>query len=128
MAHDYRILFTFPPGAEQGGIPTNVTTITAGPDGLLYGIYVTGGSNSPPSQGTLFRIARDGSAFQILGNVTSPASPLSFGANGQLFGITFSTLYRLNPDGSAFQTLVNFPPPSFGTRASRRWLCTRATA
>ena len=54
---DYRILFTFPPGAEQGGIPTNVTTITAGPDGLLYGIYVTGGSNSPPSQGTLFRIA-----------------------------------------------------------------------
>ena len=52
---DYRIHFTFPPGAEQGGIPTNVTTITASPDGLLYGIYVTGGSNAPPSHGTLCR-------------------------------------------------------------------------
>lgn len=112
---DYRIHFTFPPGAEQGGVATSVTTITAGPDGLIYGIYVTGGSNAPPSQGTLFRIARDGSAFRILGNVVSPSSPLSFGSKGQLFGITFSTLYRLNPDGSAFQTLVNFPPPSFGT-------------
>ena len=82
---------------------------------MIYGIYVTGGSNSPPSQGTLFRIARDGNGFQILGNVVSPSSPLSFGVKGQLFGLTFSTLYRLNPDGSNFQTLVNFPPPNSGT-------------
>src|SRR5205814_7375201 len=50
---DYRVLFTFPPGAEQGGIATNVSSLTAGPNGMIYGIYVTGGSNSPPSQGTL---------------------------------------------------------------------------
>lgn len=112
---NYRVLFTFPPGAEQGGIPTNVSSLTAGPGGMIYGIYVTGGSNSPPSQGTLFRIGRDGNGFQILGNVVSPSSPLSFAANGQLFGLTFSTLYRLNPDGSNFQTLVNFPPGNTGS-------------
>jgi uncharacterized repeat protein (TIGR03803 family) len=112
---DYRILFTFPAGAEQGGIPTNVSSLTDGPDGFLYGIYVTGGSNSPPSHGTLFRLLRDGNGFQILGKVVSPSSPLSFGMKGQLFGLTFSTLYRLGTDGSNFQTLVTFPATGPGT-------------
>ena len=38
---DYRVHFTFPPGAEQTGSGTNVASLTAGPDGLLYGIYMT---------------------------------------------------------------------------------------
>lgn len=111
---DYQIVFTFPAGAEQGGIPTNVSSLTAGPDGLIYGIYITGGSSSPPSHGTLFRVGRNGTGYQELTTLVSASSPLSFGAKGQLFGLTFSTLYRLNPDGSNFQTLVNFPPSSFG--------------
>jgi uncharacterized repeat protein (TIGR03803 family) len=111
---DYHVLFTFPPGAEQGGVPENVSSLTAGQDGLVYGIYVTGGPNSPPSQGTLFRIGRDGNGFQILTTVVSPSSPLSYGATGDLFGLTLSTLYRLSPDGGNFHTIANFPPGQVG--------------
>lgn len=112
---DYRLLFTFPPGAEQGGVFGRINWLRAGPDGVLYGIYVTGGSNTPPSTGTVFRIARDGSGFQILGTVLNPSSPLTFGAGGQLFGTTFDTVYRLETNGTGFQTLVTLPLPAFGS-------------
>ncbi len=112
---DYRILFTFPPGAEAGGRATNVPSLTSGLDGLLYGIYMTTNSNMSPAIGTMFRIARDGSGFQILAaDMLSPSSPVSFGAHGNLYGVTDSTVYRLQSDGGNFQTIHTFPPLQFG--------------
>ena len=112
---DYRILFTFPPGAEQGGNIATVNSLTAGPDGLIYGVYMTGGSGGGTPMGTLFRIARDGTGYEEFITLANASSPLSFGAGGQMFGETFETVYRLNPDGSGFETIHTFPPPPFGT-------------
>lgn len=114
---DYRTHFTFPAGAEQGGVFATYNSLAEGPDGLLYGIYVTGGTNAPPSTGNLFRIARDGSGFQSLGSVSDPTSRLSFGAAGQLFGTTGSTVYRLERDGSGFIAIHTFAPPPPSTSA-----------
>ncbi len=111
---DYRVLFTFPPGAEEGGGFTVENSLTAGPDGLIYGVYLTGGTGGD-FLGTLFRIGRDGAGYEELIDLTNASSRVSFGANGQLFGMTFDSVYRMNPDGTDFQTLTTFPPPPFGT-------------
>ena len=111
---DYRILFTFPPGAEQGGGFETVSSLTAGPDDLIYGIYMTGGPGGGTPVGTVFRIDREGNGYQQLMTIPESSSPLSFGATGQMFGLTFSSVYRLNPDGTGFQTLKQFPPLPFG--------------
>src|SRR6478672_2840056 len=82
---DYRIVFTFPPGAEQGGGFESVSSLTPGPDGLIYGIYMTSGPGGGTPMGTLFRLGRDGNGYQELMTIANSSSPLSFGANGQLF-------------------------------------------
>ncbi|MBS0659576.1 MAG: hypothetical protein JSR82_15140 [Verrucomicrobia bacterium] len=110
---DFRKHFTFPPGAETGG-PFHLTnSLSPGADGLLYGVYHVGPSTSPEAQSNIFRIARDGSGFQALGQLTNITSPISFDATGRLFGTTESTVFRLQPDGSGFVTLFDFPPPAF---------------
>jgi uncharacterized repeat protein (TIGR03803 family) len=111
---DYRIHFTFRPGAEEGGGFEPVNSLTAGPDGLIYGVYMTGGSSGGTPMGTLFRIARDGTGYEELITLANASSPVSFGTNGKLIGLTFDSVYSVNPDGSDFQTLHSFPPTTFG--------------
>ena len=100
-----------------------------GSDGYLYGIARQGGSNGT---GTIFRLSRDGTAFELLhefGPITSepgapiatnddghsPAGSLMEGADGYLYGTAFGggengrgTVFRLRHDGSGFQVVHAF--------------------
>lgn len=112
---DFRRHFVFPAGAESGG-PFHLTnSLSAGPDGLLYGVYHVGLQTSPTATGQIFRLARDGSGFQLLAQATNISGPLSFDGVGRLYGTTETTVFRLQADGSDFVTLKDFPPPAFGT-------------
>ena len=84
--------------------------LTQGADGLYYGAAREGGSNN---SGAVFRIARDGTSFQVLTNfpgTSSGANPeggLVQARNGFFYGTTYSggangygTLYQLTPDGN----------------------------
>lgn len=90
-----------------GALPLG--TLVEGADGLLYGTTFYGGEYGT---GTVYRIARDGSLFQMIhsfgpgiapgGNY--PYSGLTVGSDGALYGTTFSggtvgfgVVYRLIP-------------------------------
>ena len=97
-------------------------------DGFLYGVARTGGENGT---GTVFKIARDGTGFEVLhvfGEITSdeddPLTKNADGAyplgslvenNGFLYGTTSrggpqgrGTVFQVRADGSAFTTLYVF--------------------
>jgi uncharacterized repeat protein (TIGR03803 family) len=101
-------------------------------DGFLYGVTPAGGANGT---GTIFRMRRDGTDFQVLhafaginyftGFTKSfthdgafPSSSLLLDIDsGYLYGVTRyggdsgnGTVYRLQPDGTGFQTIYSFEP------------------
>lgn len=90
-----------------------------GSDGLLYGTSSAGGS---AGQGTVFRIAKDGSGFAILKAFgaspvegSRPVAALLQASDGALYGTTeeggqlgMGTLFRVSTDGSGFATLKSF--------------------
>jgi uncharacterized repeat protein (TIGR03803 family) len=104
------------------GFPPSAPLIQ-GSDGKLYGTTSYGGTNS---NGTVFRINKDGSDYTILHNFSDPASDGWFGeglvqgADGALYGTTFyggtpvssgtgyGIVYKINPDGSSYQVLHRF--------------------
>ncbi|HSQ68865.1 MAG TPA: choice-of-anchor tandem repeat GloVer-containing protein [Steroidobacteraceae bacterium] len=133
----FTTLYTFAPTTGSNSItglinPDGVypdTELIEGSDGYLYGAAQQGGRNGT---GTIFRLSRDGSAFDLLhefGPITSdpdadiatnddghsPAGSLLEGADGYLYGTAFGggengrgTVFRLRHDGSGFQVVYAF--------------------
>lgn len=96
----------------NGAYP-EVRLLEAG-DGKLYGTSSGGGSND---YGTVFRLNKDGSGFELLRmfggtNGANPEAGLLLASDGFLYGTTYSggasnlgAIYRLNLDGSGFAVL-----------------------
>jgi uncharacterized repeat protein (TIGR03803 family) len=106
------------------------TELVEGFDGLLYGVTRAGGANGT---GVVFKVARDGTSFQLLhafGAITSaanaapvlnddgisPTAPLLLGADNYLYGTTSrggtagsGTIFRLRLDGTGFELLRTLP-------------------
>lgn len=110
---DFRALFDFPAGAEEGGGFGLVNWLRPGPDGRLYGLYQTGSINGA-HVGHFFRIDLTGGNFQPLGTALDVTSPLSFGADGRLYGTTSGSVFRMEADGTGFTTLRQLPTTQFG--------------
>jgi uncharacterized repeat protein (TIGR03803 family) len=114
----------------QGAFP--MAELIEGADGYLYGTTSAGGPNGT---GAVYRVSRDGTAFQTLhtfgaialdtaGKVVTPittpdgmtpSGPLVLGADGYLYGTAGygganarGTIFRLRTDGTGFQLLHTF--------------------
>ena len=95
------------------------STLVEGTDGGLYGTTAGGGVTNG---GIVFRLNKDGSAYQVLWSFGetfddggSPVSGLFSTADGRLFGTTFSgggsdsgTLFSLREDGTRYTSLWSF--------------------
>lgn len=101
-----------------------------GSDGALYGTTYSGGQREDFTliQGTLFRIAKDGSDYKVLhefeqyhADGSSPYGPLVEGSDGVLYGTTregglrtvrhpegLGTIFRINKDGTEHRVLHLF--------------------
>ncbi len=115
---NYRLLWSFQNGRD-GSNPT--APLLEASDGLLYGTAKNGGFGD---NGTLFRINKHGTAFEVVklflgvgGEGAHPTAAAIEGRDGALYGTTQDggsgqngTVYKVNKDGTGFQTLVSFPP------------------
>jgi uncharacterized repeat protein (TIGR03803 family) len=104
--------FVIGPSSPEGEV------LDAG-DGYLYGTTFQGGANS---SGTVYRIKKDGSSFDVIHSFDSncfsgcfPQAGLILAADGFLYGTTASggasgvgTLFRVRPDGSSFRPIHEF--------------------
>ena len=98
--------------------------LVEGADGYLYGTTSLSAANN---DGTVFKVAKDGSGFAVLhvfsgttsGSVNSdgarPYTGLAFGPDGALYGTTYTggsggygTVFRVTTDGSSFSVLHSF--------------------
>jgi uncharacterized repeat protein (TIGR03803 family) len=97
---------------------TSPLTLTAGPDGTIYGGTTSGGQYQ---QGVIFKCSADGSGYtilhQIIGGSNDGARPNSMrvGPDGALYGTLQvqgksgnGAVYRISPDGSDFKILRGF--------------------
>jgi uncharacterized repeat protein (TIGR03803 family) len=88
------------------------TGLVQGPDNMLYGTTLYGGSGGGgEGKGTIFRIALDGSNFSIIHNFSgadgeNPEGQLIVGSDGELYGTTLmggssnrGTIYRISTGG-----------------------------
>jgi uncharacterized repeat protein (TIGR03803 family) len=106
-AGDFTVLYTFEPG--QGSTYPNgqdPVQLVEGPDGMLYGATGVGGANNA---GTVFRLSRDGSGFQLLhsfcptcGDAYDPLGIVA-GSDGAVYGATFYADYPKCECGSIFR-------------------------
>jgi len=110
------------PASTDGWDPRD--TLTEGPGGMIYGTTAHGGT---AGGGTLFRIGKDGSGYQIIrhfqsdGKGSKPDSSLLVGSDGWLYGTTESSapgtqavIYKLRPDGSDYQILAKLGGAQLG--------------
>lgn len=100
---DYAPLHSFT--LEEG---YNPGALVGGDDGYLYGVSTNGGdltcgTGGVLGCGTAFRVAVDGSSFDVL-HVFGPPFPasypqrgVSFGSDGRLYGTTFTGVFSLAP-------------------------------
>jgi uncharacterized repeat protein (TIGR03803 family) len=114
----FAVLYAFGGQVGDGGDPD--TGLTLGRNGLLYGVTSTGGTFG---SGTVFRLARDGSAFTYLHhfdgtNGWEPDGQLLQLSDGLLYGTTQYTgvnerpiIYRINEDGSRFEIIKRLSAP-----------------
>lgn len=120
---DLEVLKAFPLGsantAPDGKWPCGVS---AGPDGWLFGATVGGGHPTEDGFGTVYRIKRDGTGFEVLrrfiptdGDCRIPQSPPLLASDGRLYGTTefgggsaVGAIYRLRPDGSEYAVIHRF--------------------
>jgi uncharacterized repeat protein (TIGR03803 family) len=103
-------LFSF--NGTNGATPK--AGLTEGLDGALYGTTGYGGASA---DGTVFKIAKDGTGFATLfsfngANGAGPEAALLEGSDGALYGTTFSggagnegTVFKIGKDGAGFSTL-----------------------
>src|SRR5262249_30186194 len=91
---------------RDGATPTARLLLAA--NGYLYGTTYDGGTNG---NGTVFRIARDGSSFSVLHSFdtrgTYPLAGLLEGSDGAWYG-TAGVLFKISADGSGFSVLHDF--------------------
>jgi uncharacterized repeat protein (TIGR03803 family) len=92
-------------------------SLLKGSDGFLYGMTSTGGANS---DGTIFKIASNGTSFVVLKNFNavtdggSPSGSLINGNDGFLYGMTDrggngqGTIFKIAPNGTGFSILKSF--------------------
>ena len=120
----YAVLKSFGIAAGDGEGPMS-PLIEAG-DGLLYGSTYGGGSSN--NAGTVFRLSKDGTGFQIIlafngaaGDGRHPCGALVEWSDGLLYGTTErggindqGTLFRVNKDGTGYQVLVSLGPDTGG--------------
>ncbi|HEY5911244.1 MAG TPA: choice-of-anchor tandem repeat GloVer-containing protein, partial [Verrucomicrobiae bacterium] len=112
---NFQRILSFGPEQWQGSSPRG--QLLEASDGMLYGTTYQGGSNN---LGTVFRVAKNGSAFGVLhafGYSVFPFSGLVEGSDGALYGTTSGggahnggTVFKLNKDGFGFTTLKDFSP------------------
>ena len=89
------VVYNFPENSTTGFYPYgyNQAGIAEGSDGLLYGIASTGGPNSA-SAGTLWRVHKDGTGFQVLESYCTSCATGGFpnsivaGSDGNIYGTT----------------------------------------
>ncbi|MGH8017908.1 MAG: choice-of-anchor tandem repeat GloVer-containing protein [Opitutaceae bacterium] len=94
-------------------------------DGFLYGCASVGSPNAAAGTiggGVVFKIATDGSGYQVLASFTRTTNPSAFtptsliqGRDGKLYGATLSggtasrgSVYRINTDGTGFEVVHSF--------------------
>jgi uncharacterized repeat protein (TIGR03803 family) len=94
----------------QGGVVLS-------PDGFLYGTAFYGGATS---NGLVFRVKPDGTAFSTVYNFNgddgaNPQGNLIVGSDGFLYGSSYSggrdfggTVFRMKSDGTSFSVIYNF--------------------
>lgn len=113
----FSTLHTFKVGAEGW----QVGPVTAGGDGLLYGLTVQGGATG---EGTAFAMATDGTHLPLASFGTAngglPYGALTLGTDGNFYGTTSiggtngkGTVFRMTPDGT-ITTLYSFTGGSDG--------------
>ena len=99
-------------------------------NGLLYGLTGEGGISN---QGTIFRLGRDGSGYQVLRSFTGAAGDgaqgfggLTEGSDGLLYGTTRfggnskkGTVFGFAPRGRVTRCFIISPGPTLGVRS--RW-------
>ncbi len=103
-------LYTFEPG-QGNNFPNgqDPAQLVEGSDGMLYGETQLGGANNA---GTVFRLHRDGSGFQVLhsfcpscGDAYDPLG-MAAGSNGVVYGATFYAKISKCECGSIFSVNV----------------------
>jgi uncharacterized repeat protein (TIGR03803 family) len=113
----FSVLHQFGSSAFDG--LNGIVRLTEGSDGVLYGVTPNGGSNSV---GTVFRIDKSGSSYQVLYHFgqtatdgKNPLGALIEGSNHALYGTTSSggtdgngTVFMINTNGTGYATLYNF--------------------
>jgi uncharacterized repeat protein (TIGR03803 family) len=118
---EYTILRTF--GPENAGQPPR--ELFEATDGLLYGTTFNGGDHGA---GVVYRLAKDGSAFEVIkhfGSITNdganPRAGVMQASDGRLYGTTANgglsgngTVFALWPNGLDYQVLVSFAGGSDG--------------
>jgi uncharacterized repeat protein (TIGR03803 family) len=123
IVHDF-VAKGFSPVDPYGGV-------TEVGDGVFYGTTYRGGA---AGNGTIFKVNRDGSSFQVLrefggaADGRSPVGPLAVDADGYLYGTTEQiadryggTVYRIRTNGTGYEILrwfTNGLPPSSVLSAS----------
>jgi uncharacterized repeat protein (TIGR03803 family) len=119
----FSILKYFTDDAGGGSL---LSSLIQGPDGTLYGMAQTGGSNG---YGTVFKLNTDGTGFTVLkGDFDYSAasggflsSGLLLGADGALYGTSqqggssgYGAVFKLNADGTGFAVLASFDYSTIG--------------
>ena len=115
----YRILYSFGAGAGDGQKPR--AGLMEGIDGALYGTTFSGGTSS---NGTVFKLSKDGSGYSVMHHFSGgddgglPLAVLVEGRDGKLYGTTAGgtpsaifyqgTVFTLNKDGSDYKILHTF--------------------
>lgn len=112
----YRLLRAFVGAPNDIGQPSG--SLIEAADGMLYGTSVRGGRGS---QGTLFRLKKDGMGLEIIRTLglgregSNPYAELIHGKDGTLYGVTLNggaynggVVFQLAPDGSGYKTLFSF--------------------
>jgi uncharacterized repeat protein (TIGR03803 family) len=112
---DYRLLHSFRFDTNDGINPYEGLSEDAG--GVLFGATRYGGG--PADAGTIFKLNKDGSAYEVIHRFTAaastgslPAAGVIVASDGKLYGRTLkggtsdgATMFRLNRDGSNFEIL-----------------------
>ena len=112
----FTLLHTFRAGANGTyANGNNPGQLIEGTDGKLYGTTINGGANSPPGDGVLFRVNKDGSGFRVIHRFCSQTScadgfavtAMVAGTDGNLYGTTAyggtgcdcGAIFRVTPSG-----------------------------
>jgi uncharacterized repeat protein (TIGR03803 family) len=123
----FSVLHDFGASAGDGRYPRD--SLIEGNDGNLYGTTRGGGATN---WGTVFRIAKNGSAYQVLHSFTGTASDgaaptigLLEGSDGRLYGACgilgagiVGTIFRMDKDGSNYAVIRQFQGQTYDFRGA----------